>query len=82
MKDFHFYIYEVVSVLAQPIHLLKALIVIMFLFFPALLKDVILFHTLPKISLGAKFFVHHTVFKFTRNKQRKIAKAHTVHFQT
>ena len=23
-----------------------------------------------------------TVFKFTRNKQRKIAKAHTVHFQT
>ena len=59
MKDFHFYIYEVVSVLAQPIHLLKALIVIMFLFFPALLKDVILFHTLPKISLSAKFFVHH-----------------------
>ena len=24
----------------------------------------------------------YTVFKFTRNKQRKIAKAHTVHFQT
>ena len=23
-----------------------------------------------------------TVFKFTRNKQRKIAKAHIVHFQT
>ena len=28
------------------------------------------------------FYFKITVFKFTRNKQRKIAKAHTVHFQT
>ena len=72
MKDFHFYIYEVVSVLAQPIHLLKALIVIMFLFFPALLKDVILFHTLPKISLGAKFFVHHFELETQNFKNNEI----------
>jgi hypothetical protein len=31
-----------------------------------------------EIELGG----YTTVFKFPRNKQRKIAKAHTVHFQT
>ena len=31
---------------------------------------------------NSKCFFTFTVFKFTRNKQRKIAKAHTVHFQT
>ena len=42
----------------------------------------ILHHTERLVATGVGITVHSTVFKFTRNKQRKIAKAHTVHFQT
>ena len=62
---------------------------VLFLYLEYLLdhiSSILRYYSNPKISISRANLLteglRDTVFKFARNKQRKIAKAHTMHFQT